>query len=191
MIPEFTLSGVLPPFDPKEGPTIQMATSPYQVTILEVIERFSTSPERIRILQGLLEYRAELRAIGFCDGFQWLDGSFVENVEMLRNRPPKDIDLVTFSYVPVTIVDMDGLNELMALNMRLFDPDLAKEAFYCDAYFVTMDLKAEYIVSQTAYWFGLFTHQRETDLWKGILQVSLQDENDDVASKFLEEKANA
>jgi hypothetical protein len=29
-------------------------------------------------------------------GFQWLDGSFAEQIELLEGRPPKDIDVVSF-----------------------------------------------------------------------------------------------
>ena len=39
------------------------------------------------------KYRAALRAVGFDRGFQWLDGSFVED------RVPKDLDVVSFTYI--------------------------------------------------------------------------------------------
>ena len=72
--------------------------SPYVVTISDVIRRYATSAERIEILVGLLKFRADLRTAGFIDGFQWFDGSFVENIEETRGRAPADIDVVTFAH---------------------------------------------------------------------------------------------
>lgn len=53
-----------------------------------LVKRFATSAERIEILLVLIAYRTELRSLGFLDGFQWIDGSFVEQIEITRNRPP-------------------------------------------------------------------------------------------------------
>lgn len=54
--------------------------------------------ERRELLKGLLEFRSELHRIGLVDGIQWLDGSFIENVEEIEGRHPKDIDVVTFLF---------------------------------------------------------------------------------------------
>ena len=75
--------------------------SPYTVSLSEVIKRHATSEARVRILTGLLDFRADLRAVGINDGLQWLDGSFVEDVEGIRGRAPADMDLVTFAHLPV------------------------------------------------------------------------------------------
>jgi hypothetical protein len=40
------------------------------------------------------------------------------------------------------------------------------------------------------FWFGLFSHQRETALWKGIVQIEL-DADDAAAVALLEGEANA
>jgi hypothetical protein len=73
-----------------------------------LVQRFAASRERLDILRGLLEYRAALGAIGIVQGFQWLDGSFVEDVEVTKGRPPSDIDVVTLAYRP--IVDQNAWN---------------------------------------------------------------------------------
>lgn len=65
---------------------------------------FATSLERVAILRGLLSYRRELRLIGVVDGWQWMDGSFVENVEALRNRAPADMILSRFLVCPVMLL---------------------------------------------------------------------------------------
>ena len=40
-----------------------------------------------------------------------------------------------------------------------------------------------YLIDQTKYWFGLFSHQRDTFLWKGMLEIPLTDDTD-VAALF-------
>ena len=102
VIPPYNQSGFLPPFQ-GNTPTDPAAMAPYNVPLLQVADRFGTSKERIEILKGLIAYRDELRTAGFLNGFQWLDGSFMENVEKNRSRPPGDIDVVTFSHRPVNV----------------------------------------------------------------------------------------
>jgi hypothetical protein len=138
--------------------------------MVDVIQRFGVSLERIAILRGLLSYREKLRSLGLVDGYQWLDGSFVENVEAIRNRPPKDIDIVTFASIPGTT---DEKRALVLANLDIFDSEAAKEAYHCDAYFVDVTVKPLLLVDSTRYWFGLFSHQRETSLWKGMVQVPI------------------
>ena len=91
MIPELNQSGVLPPFIPEQGSTNPASMAPYRSTITEFVCRFARSPERVTILRGLLEYRRKLKEVGITKGFQWIDDSFVENVELNQNRPPSDI----------------------------------------------------------------------------------------------------
>lgn len=83
LIPDFNLNGVLPPFV-GNTPGAQMAlSSPYQCTPLELVERFSTSDHRKTLLRGFFKFREALRANGLEAGFQWVNGSFTENVEAL------------------------------------------------------------------------------------------------------------
>jgi hypothetical protein len=70
--------------------------------------------------------------------------------------------------------------QFVAAHQRLFDPEEAKAAFDCDAYFVDMNKPAHLLIEDTAYWFGLFSHQRVTALWKGLLQVPLDSDDDEV-----------
>lgn len=97
-IPHWNDDGFLPAADSVE-PT-SWERSPYSVSLFGLIERFGTSEIRIRLLQGLLDFRVELHNAGLHSGFQWIDGSFVENVEETANRSPNDIDVVTFFYIP-------------------------------------------------------------------------------------------
>ena len=110
MIPAFNHSYVLPPFEGER--MISAHSSPYVVTSSELVQRFAASEARRAVLDGLLHYRSELRGLGFLQGFQWLDGSFVEDVEAREGRAPGDIDLVTFAYPPAGMTKAD-INKMM------------------------------------------------------------------------------
>lgn len=171
MIPAFELSGVLPPFI-GDSPTTPANQAPYKVKLAEFVKHFATSDERIEILKGLLKYRIALKSKDIISGFQWIDGSFVENVEMIRGRAPNDVDLVTFAERPIGMNDSDWRGFSIS-NRDLFSTANLKTKYKCDAYYVDLAMSPKLLVSQTAYWFGLFSHQRETSLWKGMLQVDL------------------
>lgn len=78
-IPSFTIDDVIPPYVGPDGPGGRAEDmSPYNVTVLEISTTLGLTDDRKAIIRGWLEHRAALRAIGFVRGFQWLDGSFVE-----------------------------------------------------------------------------------------------------------------
>lgn len=160
--------------------------SPYQATMVEVVECFSTSPERVEILWGLLQYRNALVAAGLVNAFQWLDGSFVENVEVLESRSPGDVDVVTFFRRPVP--DEEWRTWFLA-NRNLFTPAYTKATYRCDAYGVDLGTPPENVVRWTRYWFGLFSHKRVTKQWKGMVQIQLSAEDNAAAAARLRELA--
>ena len=123
--------------------------------------------------------------MGITGGFQWLDGSFVENVESNQDRPPNDIDIVTFAGRPNNNIDSGEWKKLVANNSDLFIPEESKETYLCDAYFVDLNTHPIHIVNSTKYWFGLFSHQRDSYLWKGMVEIPLIC-SDDEAQKILE-----
>ncbi len=170
LIPAFTISGVLPPFL-GDSPTHRAAISPYGVSVSALIGRFATSPERVGLLRGLLDYRAALTGAGISAGMQWIAGSFVEDCEQTRGRAPGDIDIVTFAHRHVK--DAEAWAAFVAESQHLFDQAEVKRRFKADAYFVDLDVAPRLIVSDTSYWSGLFSHRRATGLWKGMLGLSL------------------
>lgn len=182
-IPAFNVSGVLPPFV-GDTPVVPAAMSPYPTTMSALVRRFATSKERLEILVGLLNYRTALRSIGIVDGFQWIDGSFVEHAEQTRNRPPADVDIVTFAIRPTG--DPAAWRTLVADNPALFAPPRSKQTYRCDAYFVDLGRNPALIVNDTRYWFGLFSHQRNTSLWKGMLAVDLVSDDDEARALLSE-----
>lgn len=176
MIPAFDKSGVLPPFTTTayslEG------RSPYPVSLAAVRERFAATPTRHSLFEGLLQYRAALRDFGVIEGFQWLGGSFVENVEEIRGRGPHDLDIVTFIRRPRRLENEAEWSIALDNYEELFHAHIAKARFDCDAYCIDLDARPVWLVRQVAYWIGLFSHQRKTERWKGLVQVNLIDPDD-------------
>jgi hypothetical protein len=170
-IPAFTTSGVLPPFI-GDTPTEPAQMAPYPVSFSDLANRFGATPQRWTLLNGLAAFRSALRATGIVAGFQWIDGSFLEDAEALRGRPPADIDLVTFAVLPPAMTPRD----FAARYRPLLNPRETRAAYGCDAYFVDLGLGArrpDLLVMQARYWYGLFSHQRASSLWKGMLQIDL------------------
>ena len=104
-------------------------------------------------------------------GYQWIDGSLVEDVETTRGRPPGDVDLVTVAYRPTS--DAAAWRALVIGNSHLFDPAISKIQFKRDAYYVDLNIPPHLIVDDTVYYFALFSHQKATFLWKGVLRIPL------------------
>jgi hypothetical protein len=126
-IPDWTPEGVLPPLT-DSNPT-SADRSPYRVSLTDFITHFGINSQRLTILSGLLSYRALWHAAGITEGFQWIDGSYIENIEILENRTPADVDLVTFFRIP------SGLTQAELINSAplLFNPsqrDSLKTQFF-------------------------------------------------------------
>lgn len=172
--------GVLYPIDPSR-PTSRNR-SPYKVSLNDLVLQFSSSSYRQDLLSGLLSFRSALHGIGITAGFQWLDGSFLECVESLRSCPPKDIDIVTFYIVP----SGQTQQTLEASHPQLFDRDSLKNIYHVDAFFV--ELKGSTIgklISESTYWYSVWSHQRNSFLWKGYLQIDLSPTEDNIALDSL------
>jgi hypothetical protein len=188
VIPDHNQSGVLPPFLPESSPSAPSSMAPFKVSLLEVAQRFSTSNARFEIIRGLISYRTELRKEGIASGFQWIDGSFVEDVERNKGRSPNDVDIITFANRPSTYLDPKKWRDFIERRQDLFLPIESKKNYRCDAYYVDMNLQPEMLINITKYWFGLFSHQRDTFLWKGMLEVPLDDDKDVI--QFLRNGGN-
>lgn len=178
MIPAFGLGQVLPPFMGEDAAGVIQPRSPYSATITEFVQHFGTSAERCAILRGLLNYRTALRAAGFTDGFHWIDGSFVEDCEIAKGRPPNDVDVVSLLRRPNHVTDEAGWEQFIDQHAStIFDSAWTKQHLLCDAYYIDLGIDPRDIAEQGAYWFGLFSHQRETFRWKGLVQIELMDDD--------------
>ena len=173
MIPQINESGVLPPFLPNCLPTMRNAVAPYQATLEEFIVKYATTNARKNLLKGYLEYRRDLKDKGISVGFQWIDGSFTENVEVLRKRPPSDIDIITFFLRPEEYIENDKWEQYVKDNMQLFNQNYLKTSYHCHSFYVDMNIHPIFVVKNVTYLYGLFSHQRETFIWKGMLELDL------------------
>lgn len=174
-IPEFADHGGLPSFV-NGDPTIPDARSPFRVSIQSLIDRFCTTKDRATLLKGLNEYRKHLYSGGFIAGSQWIDGSFVENVEKISQRSPNDIDLITLYHRPIKYQQnpqLWALDYQNNLHSRFFNTHSMKKAFYCDTYDIDLDAGAKSIVRNSTYWFGLFSDMRGNGAKKGIVEIEL------------------
>jgi hypothetical protein len=163
-LPAFTVGNVLPPFV-GSWPTVPVGGfAPFNVTMNELCTDLAQTPARRSILVGLLQVRERLRALGCTIHHQWLDGSFTEAVEISEGRDPGDIDTLSFiSPAPGT-----DLSALIAANLDVFDPKIAKATYKCDHYIV--DLTKPILFETICYWNSLFSHRRN-GLWKGYVRV--------------------
>ncbi len=183
MIPQWTADGLIPPIQPNQ-PGHSLERSPYLAELHEVVEYFAISPERRNILRGFLKYREQLYASGITVGFQWLDGSFVEHIEILESRPPRDIDVVTFFQPPPG----ETQESLYNTNPDLFKPGYLKAQYQVDGYYQELG-KVMNIndVGQVSYWYSMWSHRR-TGTWKGFVQVNLDPNEDKAALALLKVK---
>jgi hypothetical protein len=179
-IPDWTAEGVLPPLD--VGNPTGSNRAPYPVSLYDLVVRFGTTPARCSILDGYLRHRAALHANGYQAGFQWLDGSFMEDVETLEGRPPGDIDVVSFVQNPGVANPTPG-------DLNALDHATAKARFKVDHYFVELEVVAPSEVAfWSAYWYSMWAHRRNR-AWKGFLQVDLGPAEDPAARHWLAQNA--
>ncbi len=154
------------------------------MSLTDFVSRFGLSPQRLKILNGFLDYRAQLHDVGLTNGFQWLDGSFLENVEFIHSRPPNDVDVVTFYHRPQGQSQLDVQKRNPALFPNGKDThDILKATYRVDAYLSDLDTPADVLVQQSVYWYSVWSHRRDY-LWKGYVQVDLSPV-DDVSARAL------
>lgn len=178
-IPAWNAQGVIPPINALNPTSAER--SPYTVSLIDFVDQFSTSPERRNVLQGFLRYRAALHATGLINGFQWLNGSFLEDVETLEGRPPRDLDVVTFYRLPAGQSQQDV--QLLAPHLFPINrtaQEQLKANFHVDAYLAHLGMIPERLVERSTYWYSLWSHRRN-QLWKGYVQINLAPTEDAAA----------
>ncbi len=169
----FNSAGVIPPVLDPDG--VDRNRSPYILAISDFVRMFSYTPERINILENFLKHRIELYKVGVVDGFQWLNGSFTTDVEITDQRPPSDIDVVTFFHLP------EGETQLTFLPKTngLLDASIAKPKYMVDIYPVVLGEKiTAYFINDITYWYSMWSHRKSDNMWKGFIQVPLSPNED-------------
>ncbi|MGK0162473.1 DUF6932 family protein, partial [Pseudomonas mosselii] len=142
---------------------------------------------RCLILEGYLEHRTELHSMGMDEGFQWLDGSFTENIELIERRAPNDIDVVTFT--PADDIFYEGLSHEQSRLLGLTRDDKAyvKGRYKVDFYVQSLSDAPELLVEMTSYWYSMWAHRRSKQ-WKGFLRIDLNPWQDQAAVDALNAK---
>jgi len=177
-IPAWNAQGVIPPLDVL-NPT-SATRSPYQVSLTDLILRFNTSSDRQTILDGFLRFRAAWHGARIVAGFQWIDGSFLEDIETLESRPPNDIDVMTFFHLPTGVTQA----AILASHPDLFDQGKVRTAFHVDSYFQGLAAAGDHLVRTSAYWYSVWSHRRNL-AWKGYFEVPLDPVDDSAARALL------
>ena len=134
--PQWDRNRLIPPIrpdTPEEGGTQPFSRSPYEATLEEFVERFIINHDRAVLIQDSWTIGPALHHEGITRGFQWVNGSFVENVEEWQENAhtPNDIDVITYYYPPGT------QNPNVA---PLFWPPETKQRFHIDARGVQLGL---------------------------------------------------
>ncbi|OYX26148.1 MAG: hypothetical protein B7Z10_04170 [Rhodobacterales bacterium 32-66-7] len=157
----------------------------------ELVAAFGTTPHRQQLLRNLIAYRALLAQGGYVGGIQFIDGSFVENVEALESRSPGDIDVFSILNAPPRYLT-DPAAWLATgrsfWNAEVADRNLNKQRFNLDTYAVLFEERQAQpmnLISDIIYWYGLFSHQRTTFAWKGFAGLTLDPAADQAALSQL------
>jgi hypothetical protein len=186
-LPSWNALGLIPPID-EQQPT-SPERSPYAVSLTDFVLRFGQTQPRRVVLAGFLKYRSELHAAGLVSGFQWLDGSFLENVEVLEARAPNDIDVVTFFDLPADKSQLDLQQQFPELFPANRDAHQKLKTVYCvDAYVEHLGKVPSRLVRQASYWYSMWSHRRN-QAWKGYVQIDLASNDDALATAQLENLA--
>ncbi|MGV1869702.1 DUF6932 family protein [Agrobacterium rosae] len=188
-IPHFDNRGLIPPVDMANP--VGALRSPYSASIVELVQRFGYTPQRRRLLRNLIDYRALFASDEYAQGVQFIDGSFVEDVEAVRNRDPQDIDVFSLVYPPAKYVaDFSlWLNQGMPFwEASLVNRQANKQLYSLDTYGIIVDDQIPIFstMHDIMYWYGLFSHQRDTFQWKGFVALGIDTAEDQAALTLLE-----
>ena len=174
--------GVLPPHNgSRNGGTVSQADlSPFRATTLELCQKFGTTPERRNILRGYLQMRARLSDLQVVDGFQWVDGHFLEDYEKRTRKSPEHIRVVTFCRTSPLIADPN--------YARLFEPlktiSATRAAFNVDHNLIPLTWPAQDIIEATRFYSAMLSHS-DNGVWKGYVRINLNTPQDDTAAQEL------
>lgn len=190
-IPSFDLRGLLPPFNGPDATTFDR--SPYVAGMTELVQAFGTTPQRKSLLSNLITYRTLLASDGYQNGIQFIDGSFVENIEATAGRPPGDIDVFSLVNVPPKYLGAAGGTDWTTTGLRFWTEEVAdrnknKLRFSLDTYAALYEELAgspSGLIRGVIYWYSLFSHQRNTLAWKGFVAVPLNPADDATAQANL------
>lgn len=186
-LPSFDPSGLLPPFNGADAATADR--SPYFCAMSEMCAAFGTSDHRKDLLCKLIAYRALIASDDYVDGLQFIDGSFVENVEALESRNPNDIDVFSMLVPPQKYLNDPAswlASGLPFWKSEITDIAKNKSRFSVDSYALMINPgQPAAFLQQALYWYSLFSHKKTTFAWKGFVAVALNPIDDQAALTAL------
>lgn len=173
-IPDFDHNNVLPPFI-NGSPGNAANHSPYVCSILEFCEKFATTEIRIDLLTNFIKFRIKIHESEITSGFQWVDGSFLEDKEKILGEDPSDIDVATFFQVtsPNTV---DKINSDFP---EFFQRKLAKNKYKLDHLLIHVPALNPYqLIRNTNFISKLFSYSRR-GVYKGMVEIHLNSIHED------------
>jgi hypothetical protein len=182
-LPTFNMRGLLPPIN---GPDDTHADrSPYFCTMTELCSALGTSDHRKGLLRNLIGYRALIASDDFVEGVQFINGSFVENIEEIEGRNPNDIDVFSILAPPAKYVNSPALWQTTGSvfwQNEIVDNLKNKTRFSVDCYALMLNISnLGDFLRQSLYWYSLFSHKRSNHEWKGFAAVPLNSTDDQAA----------
>jgi hypothetical protein len=172
MLPPFNKNGLLPAY--LDSPTKAETCSPYFVTMPHLCKALGGTDARKALLINLIKFRLEQNRCGFV-GYQWIGGSFTES-----NKEPSDIDVITFRRLARPLpFHLEGLSE------NISNHEFVMSEYRIDNHYVRFEWSGEEIAEKSKHWYSLFSHQRQTGLWKGFIKVPMNPALDKAALKIL------
>ncbi len=162
------------------GPTPTSGRSPFVVSTAELVRAYGSTDARCDLLEGLINFRSRARKLGI-NGIQWLDGSFVSDVETREGRPPNDIDVVTHFQSSLT------QQQLFAQDPELFQQQATRKLFGIDHYWFDAGRNKPFVVLQVGcYWHGMWSRSKDpvAPASKGYIALILDaSDADDLAAQ--------
>jgi len=129
------------------------------------------------ILKGFLQMRQRLADLQVVEGFQWVDGHFLEDCEKRTRKSPEHIRVVTFCRPSSLLADPN--------YSRLFDPlkscQATRAEFCVDHGLVPLHWPTTDIIEATRFQSAMLSHSDE-GVWKGHIRISLNTPDDDAAA---------
>jgi hypothetical protein len=182
-LPAFDARGLLPPVNSSDGTNENR--SPYFCSMMELCFAFGTSAHRRGLLRNLIGYRALIASDDFVEGLQFVNGSFVENIEATEGRNPNDIDVFSLLMPPAKYVNSPALWQQTGSAFwqnEIADNPKNKNRFSLDVYGLMVDVgNLGLFLQRSLYWSSLFSHKRSNHDWKGFVAVPLNAADDQAA----------
>jgi hypothetical protein len=186
-LPPFDMRGLLPPFN--GGNPTEFDRSPYFCSMTELCLALGTTDHRKGLLRNLISYRALIASDEFIEGVQFINGSFVENIEINEGRNPSDIDVFSILVPPAKYVNAPALWQSTGSAFwqnEIIDNTKNKSRFSVDCYALMLNIRdLGNFLRQSLYWYSLFSHKRSNYEWKGFAAVPLNVVDDQAALAAL------